>query len=167
MPTIVICLLAAGLLLPPDTLNAQTKKQPKKEDLESEILKISALPKTYPPLTMKRDIFSPESLNPTNPTRPSEDLNPGLPPREPGPEKPIPEVSKEDIIRQEVSYEGYIIRNSKSFAMLNINGEPQIVGIGDIIKENAKIVKIEKNSITVEVDSKVFEIQLKGENQND
>lgn len=81
------------------------------------------------------------------------------------PTEKVKKVEKdiEAEIRQGVFFEGYIIKNTKNHALLSVNGEFFIVCERDIILNKIKILKIEKKKVIIEVESKKFEIKLKGD----
>lgn len=136
--------------------------------LHAEIIKITLLKSGKKDFLIKRDIFSPVKLRP------------GAAPRE---MEPIPEVPEEPVndeeqkddspgdmeaeIRQSISFEGYVIKNTRNHALLSINGEFFIAAKDDIVLEKIKIVKIEKEELTVEVDAKIYKIKLKGDEEDE
>lgn len=143
------------------------KEKPKQKERAKEIIKFSSLERKTKEFSINRDIFSPDPMKPANPTTFK------LPPP-PSPEE-IKNIQKEkqkeknieDEIRQSLFFEGYVIKNSRNCALVSVNGEFYAVGTGDIVLEKIKIVNIEKKNIKVEVDSRVFEIQLKGDDENE
>lgn len=135
-----------------------------------EIIHISKLAPRKSEFILKRDIFSPDTMTPI---RQDENLKPVIPPKQEEPEE-NPDGREEIPVRnivtetqQRIQYEGYVIKESKRSALVTIGGETLIVGVNDIIKDNVKIIEIEKKFITVEVESTTVQIQLKGENNND
>lgn len=144
--------------------------------LQAEIIKVSQLKKLQEEkdkkeFSIERDIFSPFKRN-------FKKLNvqPELPPPPPPPVKREEEKVKEkkadqmqvvNEILQSVAYEGYVMRDSKQVALLTVNGEFFVVGRDDILMEKIKIINVDKKFITVEVDSNVIEINLKGDDENE
>jgi hypothetical protein len=132
------------------------------------ILKISKLDKEIKELTINRDIFSPDTMKPRSLSRESQRPIAPPPPKIEKPKPmPQPETNIEDEIRRSLFFEGYVIKHPKNFALVSSNGEFFAVGAGDIILERIKIIKIDKETITVEVDSRAIEIQLKGDDSDD
>jgi hypothetical protein len=131
-----------------------------------EIINISKLTKGIQKFTIKRDIFSPDIMRPNVPAPrlPTQEML--LPKKED--EKKVEQEKKsilEDEIRNNLSYEGYVVKNSKNIALVSLNGEFYAVSEGDIVDEKITIIMIEKEAITVEFDNNILEIQLKGEEQ--
>jgi hypothetical protein len=154
---------------PADNTAVKTTNLPKAEtDIKvASIIKSSQLETFKPKFSIKRDIFSPDLMAPPLPSS-------QMPPPPPKPvvvETPeeLPEDTEplqsdiENETRNTVFYEGYVIKHTKNFALISASGEFYAVGVGDTVLEKVKIIKIEKKAITVEVNSTVFEIQLKGD----
>jgi hypothetical protein len=131
-----------------------------------EILNTNKLGKKAGKLTINRDIFSPDTMKPQL-AAPQIHKPVVPPPVEKPPEKIEKEKEVEDEILRSVFFEGYVIKHPKNFALVSVNSEFFAVGVGDIILERIKIIKIDRESITVEVDSRSIEIQLKGDDSND
>lgn len=135
-------------------------------DLHSEIIDISDLnkgQKEKKEFSIERDIFSP--FKGSFSRRPKEKIELPLPVK---PEKKVEEGIKDkaDEIRESVAFEGYVIRKAKKLALLTINGEFFVVGKDDIVLDKIKIKKVDKKNVTIEIDSNVFEIKLKGDDDN-
>ncbi len=162
---------------------AKTKTQKKAPE---EIITISKLKKPGTEFSLKRDIFSPDSMALDDPGEQE------VSPRDTPPLPTVTEVPQvriktpeerrqeaEDQTRRELSYEGYVIKDSQSCALVTLNSELLAVNEGDKISEKIKIVKIQSNSITVEVPvnvaieekeetiTHVFEIRIKGDEENE
>lgn len=147
--------------------------QKKDIKIETEIIKTSRIPSQWPEFVIKRDIFSPDIMRPR--------MNRQLPPPPPPPvikpkeEEKIKEQKEieEDMereLRQSFFFEGYVIRSSQkdnNYALVSLNGEFSAVGAGDMVGEKITIVSITKEIIKVEVENKIFEIQLKGDNEDE
>jgi hypothetical protein len=133
------------------------------------ILKTEKLDKETEELTINRDIFSPDTMKPRSLNDNLQRRLPPPPPPKVEPPKPKPQVGSdiEDEIRRSLFYEGYVIKKPNNFALISSNGEFFAVGVGDIILERIKILTIDKEIITVEVDSRKIEIQLKGDDSDD
>jgi hypothetical protein len=141
------------------------RAEQKPMNFDKDFVDVSMLMKKPPELSIKRDLFSPDLMTPrVGPNA----VTPPVRPPEPKIEESQQVIEKniEAETRSRLFFEGYVIKNLKRNAMVTVNGEYIIVGIGDVVLENVKIIKIEKKAITVEVDTKVFEIQLKGDNEN-
>ncbi len=126
-----------------------------------EIIKVSLLKKDVEDFSYKRDIFSPVPLNPVAGAK--EAARQFAPPPPPPKEEEEAEADLAEEIRQSVLFEGYIIKNSRSHALLNINGEYFVVGEGDMVTEKMKVVEVGREGIKVEAESMVIEILLKGD----
>jgi len=148
------------------TKGEKIKKEKKKEQAE-EIIRFSKLEKEMKKFAINRDVFSPSPIKPINPA--GRVKLPPLPPPQEIKKKAEEEKEKdiEDEIRRSLFFEGYVIKNSKNHALVSVNGEFFAVAAGDMVLEKITIIKIEKKTIKVEVDAKVFEIQLKGDNEDE
>jgi hypothetical protein len=139
------------------------KKDIEKEIKGEEIIKVSNLPDKWPEFAISRNIFSPDLMKPM--VKPSENLRPP----QPTPEEIKREREKlekqQQTLQTEVTgnlfYEGYVYKRSKSCALVSSAGEFFAVLVGDIVLDKIKVIKIEKEVITVEFENSVFEIQLK------
>ena len=126
--------------------------------LNAEIIKFSRLNKKKSNFSIKRDIFSAERSIRTNQAGIKRMIQPPK----------IEEIKKaeekvENELRQSVFYEGYIIKNTKSHALLSVNGEFYIVCEQESINDKIKVIKIEKKRVILEIDSASYEIKLKGD----
>jgi hypothetical protein len=128
-----------------------------------EIIKISKLTKEIQKFTIKRNIFSPDIMKPNVPA-------PRLPSSEmlrTQKEENKVEQENKNVLQEEIennfSYEGYVVKDSKNIALVSLSAEFYAVGEGDIVAEKITIIIIEKETITVEFDNNIFEIQLKGD----
>jgi len=134
-----------------------------------EILNDKRLARDVSKFSISRDIFSPDTMAP-----PSENLEikrptpppPEIKPPEPKTEEQIVKDSQDEVKRT-LFYEGYVIKPPKNFALVSMNGEFYAVGAGDMVLDKFKIIKIDRKTITVEIDSREIEIQLKGDDEND
>lgn len=153
----------------PDQIKATPKTEKTKKKIPDQIIRISKLDKAVKEFSISRDIFSPDLMKPVDP---GSGRKPIAPPPTPLPEikREIPGVDLKAGIEEEIqglSYEGYVIKNSKNCALVSMNGEFHAVTSGDIILEKIKIIKIDRKSITVEVESHEFEIQIKEDEENE
>jgi type II secretory pathway component PulC len=123
--------------------------------LRAELLKLSLLAKPAPKFTLKLDIF--QGRNPA-------DLENSRPAAAMGP------VQAEDLqktiaeeIQQSITYEGFIVKNGRKLALLNVSGEFFAVSEGEIVLEKIKILKIGKDKVIIEYDGQPYDIRFKGE----
>jgi len=125
--------------------------------LRAGLLKLGLLAKPAPEFTLKLDIFQGRGA-----VR-SENLGPGPA----GAINPVQaEILQKTIaeeIQQSISYEGFIVRNARKSALLNVSGEFFTVGEGEVILEKIKILKISKDTVTIEYDKQPFDIRIKGD----
>ena len=145
--------------------------------LQAEIIKVSQLKKLQEEgekkeFSIERDIFSPFKRKITKSKIKAELPPPPPPPVDREEEKKVKDEKPDQMqvvneILQNVAYEGYVMRNSKQVALLTVNGEFFVVGKDDILMEKIKIINVDKKFITVEVDSNVIEINLKGDEENE
>ncbi|MCP5045568.1 MAG: hypothetical protein GY940_00235 [bacterium] len=134
-----------------------------------EILNLSKLEKKAPEYTIKRDIFSPDPMRPIRNRGPVQPLVEEPPPVEKIPEKTVAQEQKdmEDEVRRSLSFEGYVIKESRNYALVSASGEFFAVAVDDIVLDRIRILKITNEAITVEIDSNRLEIQLKGDDANE
>jgi hypothetical protein len=141
--------------------------------IRAEIIKTSQLEQSEKEKEKKefnivRDIFSPfkREFN----------QRPVAPPPQPRPEeiqKPPEEesrVKERDVageIRRRVSYEGYVMRDDQKFALLTVDSEFFVVGIDDVVKETIRVVNVDKQFVTLEVEANLVEIKIKGDQDNE
>jgi hypothetical protein len=116
--------------------------------------------------TLTRDIFMGIGLGP----QPA--ATPALPPPRPGsgpvPQLPQPggqdEMSVSEEIYRSIGYMGHISRYNRSVAMLNISGDFQLAGEGEMVLERFKVTAIRPDSVTIEYEGQKYEIRLAGDN---
>ncbi len=153
----------------PGEIKATPKTKKIKKKIPDEIISISKLDEAVKEFSLSRDIFSPDLMKPVDP---GSGRKPVAPPPTPLPEikRELPSVDPKAGIEDDIqglSYEGYVIKNSKNCALVSMNGEFHAVTSGDIILEKIKIIKIDRKTITVEVESHEFEIQIKEDEENE
>ena len=66
-------------------------------------------------------------------------------------------------IAQSITYEGFIVKNGKRSALLNVSGEFFSVGEQDVILDKIRILKISKDAVTIEYDRQPYDIRIKGD----
>ena len=66
-------------------------------------------------------------------------------------------------ISQSISYEGFIVKNAKRSALLNISGEFFMVSEQEQVLDKIRILKISKEAVTIEYDNQPYEIRIKGD----
>jgi len=122
----------------------------------AELLKLSLLEKPTPVFTLKQDIFN-GALSADGESRSGsqQELQPA---QITAAQKTIAEE-----IFQSISYEGYVIKNAKKSALLNVSGEFFMVGEQDQILDKIKILKISKNVVTIEYENQPYDIKIKGD----
>jgi hypothetical protein len=123
---------------------------------QGELLKLSLLRQTAPPFTLKRDIFL--GMMPAG--------HGGEVPGGQGTQPAQAEAARKTIaeeIYQSVSYEGYVSKNGRSSALLNVSGEFFMVNEGDVILQKLKILKIGRETVTIEYENLPYDIKLKGD----
>jgi hypothetical protein len=125
--------------------------------VRAELLKLSLLQKPVARFTLKLDIF--------NGIRPSAGGN-----RAQTTQGQMPAAQAEALqktiaeeISQSINYEGFIIKNSKKSALLNVSGEFFVVSEQDLILDKIKILKISKDAVTIEYDKQPYDIRIKGD----
>jgi len=123
--------------------------------LRAELLKLSLLAKPARVFTLKLDIFQgrgaadQESGRPGAATAPAQE------------EKLQKSITEE--IQQSVSYEGFIVKDARKSALLNVSGEFFVAGEGEVLLEKIKILKISKDVVTIEYDNQPYDIRIKGD----
>lgn len=124
--------------------------------VRAELLKLSLLEKPAPAFTMKLDIFN-GNMSAGGDSRPGnqQELQPA---QAAAAQKTI---AKE--IFQSISYEGYVIKNAKKSALLSISGEFFMVSEQDQILDKIKVIKIDKNVVTIEYENQPYDIKIKGD----
>ncbi len=134
-----------------------------------EIIKVSQLTKETREFNVSRDIFSPVAHKPSYA---AERFNGKTSPPPPPPK--IEEVKKEqqealeDEFQRSVQFEGYIIKETRSHALLNINGEYYVAAAGDMLMNNRiQVVKVDRKLVVIKAETKEFEIRLKGDEDDE
>lgn len=129
--------------------------------LRAEIIHFSKLEKKKPPYSVKKDIFYPVRLI-------SAEEESTLQKRVSG--NKIEQVRKQENsekeIQRSISFEGYVEKNNRIYALISLNGEYFVVGQGEVFMETIRIVKIEKKQILLEVEFQPIVIQLKGDSDD-
>ena len=122
----------------------------------AELLKLSLLEKPAPAFTLKLDIFN-GTMSSDGESRPGNQQAP-----QPAQVATIQKTIAEEIY-QSISYEGYVIKNAKKSALLNVSGEFFMVSEQDQILEKIRILKISKNVVTIEYENQPYDIKIKGD----
>ena len=109
----------------------------------------------------KRDLFSPQTKG--------VDKVPDNRQSSPAAQSPssLSEAELKREVRTSVSYDGYVIKQQRRHALLNVNGEFFVAGEGEEVAEILKVIKIEKDKVHLEVEGKVIEIPLKGDGDDE
>lgn len=126
--------------------------------VRAELLKLSLLKKAAPVFAVKRDIFNGE-LPAGGDSRPDRA-------RESQPAQADVHRTIAEEIAQSVSYEGFVIKDGKNSALLNISGEFFMVGEGDQVLEKIRILSIGRSRVTIEYEGLPYDIKIKGD-END
>jgi hypothetical protein len=124
--------------------------------VRAELLKLSLLEKPAPAFTLKLDIFN-GAMSSSGDSRPGNQQE-IQPTKVAAGQKTIAEE-----IFQSISYEGYVIKNAKKSALLNVSGEFFMVSEQDQILEKIKVLKISKNVVTIEYENQPYDIKIKGD----
>ncbi len=156
----------------PDEIKKAPKTEKMKKEIPDEIINISKLDKIAREFSINRDIFSPDLMKPVAPAPDigKQQFTPQPPPLPEEVKRELPSVDPKAVIEKELqglSYEGYVIKESKSCALISMNSEFYAVVVGDIILEKIKVIKIDRNTLTVEMESYEFEIQIKEDEENE
>jgi hypothetical protein len=122
----------------------------------AELLKLSLLKKPAPAFTLKKDIFN-SAMTAGGDSRPGNQHE-----RQPAQAAAVQKTIAEEIF-QSISYEGYVIKNAKKSALLNVSGEFFMVSEQDQILEKIKILKISRSVVTIEYEKQPYDIKLKGD----
>jgi len=126
--------------------------------LNAEVIKVSRLKKAKMEFSIKRDLFSPGGVPASGQPRVEEPL-----PEKKSTDEREKEDDLEGEVRRSIAFEGYILKNNRGNALVNVNGEFFVAVVGEILKEKIKIINIESKVLTIEVESKIFQIKLKGD----
>ena len=125
--------------------------------LRAELLKLSLLAKPAPPFTLKLDIFQGGGPGNAGGDRPG----PASAAASTQAEKLQKSIAEE--IQQSISYEGFIVKDAKKSALLNVSGEFFVASEGEVLLEKIKVLKISKNMVTIEYDNQPYDIRIKGD----
>jgi len=124
----------------------------------AELLKLSLLERTAPRFTLKLDIFrggSDDGMGAASAAATAANPNPA--------QAESLQRSIAEEIAQSVAYEGFITKNARPLALLNVSGEFFTVGEGETVLDKIRILKISKISVTIEYDGLPYEIRIKGD----
>ncbi len=119
----------------------------------AELLKLSLLEKPAPRFTVKLDLF-----------RGGEAAAPQPASRADGPvAAETLQQSIADEIAQSVSFDGYIVKSGTPLALLNVSGDFFTVSEGETILGKIRVLKITRQTVTIEYDGQPYDIRTKGE----
>ncbi len=124
--------------------------------LRAELLKLSLLARPAAPFTLKLDIFQGRGAGDLGSGRP------GAAAATPAQAEKLQKSIAEEI-QQSISYEGFIVKDARKSALLNVSGEFFVAGEGDVLLEKIKVLKISKDVVTVEYDNQPYDIRIKGD----
>jgi len=122
----------------------------------SELLKLSLLKKSPPAFTVRRDIFN-GSVSAAGGAQTGKTQT-----ASPAQAAVLQKTIAEEIF-QSVSYEGFVIKNAKKSALLNISGEYYMVSEGDQVLDKIKILAISRSLVTIEYENLPYDIKIKGD----
>jgi len=120
-----------------------------------ELLHAGKLKKKAPPFTVKRDVF-------VGDTAAADASRPGNQAPPPAQAAALQKSIAEEIY-QSVSYEGFVSKESRKSALLNVSGEFHMVSEGDQILGKIRILRISRSAVTIEYESLSYEIRIKGD----
>lgn len=121
----------------------------------AELLKLSRLEKPMPVFTLNLDIFN-GAMSAVADSRTEDQAEP------PAQAAQAQKTIAEEIF-QSIIYEGFITKNSKKSALLNVSGEYFMVGEQEQILEKIRVLKISKDVVTIEYENQSYEIRIKGD----
>ena len=124
--------------------------------LRAELLKWSLLQKPAAPFTLKLDLFN--SRGPA-----TGDSGLAAQGQVPATQAEALQKSIAEEIAQSISYIGIIVKNSKKMALLDVSGESFIVSEQDMILDKIRILKISRETVTIEYDNQPYDIRIKGD----
>lgn len=120
--------------------------------LRAELLKLSLLEKPARRFAVRQDLFrSGEVPVPA----------PGRAQKAAAQAETIQQSIAEEI-SQSVAYEGFILRNAKPLALLNVSGDFFTVAEGESILGKIRVLTITRQLVTIEYDGVAYEIRSKG-----
>jgi hypothetical protein len=122
----------------------------------AELLKLGLLQKPTPAFSLKRDMFN-SGLPAGN------DARPGKPQELQPAQAAAAKRSIAEEIFQSISYEGYVVKNGKKSALLNVSGEFFMVGEGEQILQKIRILAISRDTVTIEYENQPYDIKIKGD----
>ncbi len=128
--------------------------------LKAEIIHISKLESKIKPFVFTRDLFSPkrtkmEIINKNNFEK-----------------KEMFKIKEEKLKRKHeeifdnIIYEGFVLRKNIKTVLLSINGEFATCREGDIILDKIEIVKVSLKTLSIKIENKKYDINLK-ENEDE
>lgn len=124
--------------------------------LRAELLQLSRLQKAAPIFSLKRDIFNGDS--------PAAGAVPARGQQAPPPaQAAAAQRSIAEEIFQSISYEGYVIKNGRKSALLNVSGEFFMVGEGELVLQKIKVLEIRRDMVTIEYENQPYDIKIKGD----
>jgi len=121
----------------------------------AELLKLSQLEKPTPVFTLSLDIFN-GAMSSAADSRTENQTE------QPDQAAEAQKTIAEEIF-QSIIYEGFVTKNSKKSALLNVSGEYFMVGEQEQILEKIKVLKISRDVVTIEYENQPYDIKIKGE----
>ena len=124
--------------------------------VQAELLHVSLLNKPEASFTFNLDIFN-GSMSSSVESQPGNQQK-----LQPAQVAAAQKTIAEEIF-QSISYEGYVIKNSKKSALLNVSGKFFMVSEQDQILEKIKVINISKDVVTIEYENQPYDIKIKGD----
>jgi len=119
---------------------------------QAELLELSRLKKNPAKFTVKLDIFNGQQAS--GGSRPAKST--------PAQVADVQKAIAEEIF-QSVIYEGFVIKDAKESALLNVSGEFYMVSQGDQILGKIKILSISRSVVAIEYEGQAYDIRIKGD----
>ena len=123
--------------------------------LRAELLKLSLLARPARAFTLKLDIFQGRGAGDPGNGRPAAVAGPA--------QAETLQKSIAEEIQSSISYEGFIVKDARKTALLNVSGEFFVAGEGEVLLEKIKVLKISKDVVTIEYDKLPYDIRIKGD----
>ncbi len=117
----------------------------------AELLKLSLLQKPAPRFTLRHDLFGGGEPPAPRPAQAAAAQAEAL------------QQTIAEEIAQSVSFEGFILKNAKPLALLNVSGDYFTVAEGESILGKIRVLTITRQGVTIEYDGAPYEIRSKGD----
>ncbi len=118
----------------------------------AELLRLDLLEKSAGKFSIKLDIFNgARDAGPAQAAKPT-----------PAQVAEVQRSIAEEIF-QSVIYEGFVVKDARESALLNVSGEFHLVGQGDEILGKIKILSVTRSMVTIEYEGQAYDIRIKGD----